>query len=57
LIDLIREEDNKESHQQGFDWIYIDGSHESDDIVLDAEVAWRLARLKAILIFDDYAWD
>jgi len=24
---------------------------------LDAELAWRLARLKAILIFDDYAWD
>ena len=41
----------------GFDWIYIDGSHEADDTFLDAELAWRLARKGAIFLFDDYKWD
>ncbi|KAE9397634.1 glycosyl transferase [Gymnopus androsaceus JB14] len=41
---------------QGFDWIYIDGSHEADDTLLDAELAWRLARKDAMVIFDDYHW-
>ncbi|KAJ4472008.1 glycosyltransferase family 8 protein [Lentinula aciculospora] len=43
--------------QVGFDWIYIDGSHEADDTFLDGELAWRLARKGAIVIFDDYYWD
>jgi predicted O-methyltransferase YrrM len=38
----------------GFDWIYVDGSHEADDTFLDGELAWRLARKGAIFIFDDY---
>ncbi|KAE9397628.1 glycosyl transferase [Gymnopus androsaceus JB14] len=42
---------------QGFDWIYIDGSHEADDTLLDAELAWRLARKDAVVIFDDYHWN
>lgn len=41
----------------GFDWIYIDGSHEADDTFLDAELAWRLARRGAVFIFDDYDWN
>lgn len=41
----------------GFDWIYIDGSHEADDTLLDGELCWRLAREGAIVIFDDYHWD
>ncbi|KAF8622025.1 hypothetical protein AX15_007315 [Amanita polypyramis BW_CC] len=41
----------------GFDWIYVDGSHEADDTFLDGELAWRLAREGAIVIFDDYHWD
>src|SRR5882757_8195654 len=28
----------------GFDWVYVDGSHRADDTLLDAELAWRLAR-------------
>ncbi|KAF8335997.1 glycosyltransferase family 8 protein [Cantharellus anzutake] len=40
----------------GFDWIYIDGSHEADDTLLDGELAWRLAKKNAIIIFDDYDW-
>ncbi|KAG8957541.1 hypothetical protein FRC03_010047 [Tulasnella sp. 419] len=40
----------------GFDWVYVDGSHEADDTLLDGELAWRLARKDAIFIFDDYRW-
>ncbi|EIM82724.1 nucleotide-diphospho-sugar transferase [Stereum hirsutum FP-91666 SS1] len=43
--------------EPGFDWIYVDGSHEADDTFLDGELAWRLARKGAIFIFDDYDWD
>ncbi|KAG9014684.1 hypothetical protein FRB94_010531 [Tulasnella sp. JGI-2019a] len=55
LFLLLTEE--MESSTPGFDWIYIDGSHEADDTFLDGELAWRLARDGAILIFDDYRWD
>jgi predicted O-methyltransferase YrrM len=43
--------------EPGFDWIYVDGSHEADDTFLDGELAWRLARKGAVVIFDDYGWD
>ncbi|KAF9066984.1 glycosyltransferase family 8 protein [Rhodocollybia butyracea] len=46
-----------ENEQSGFDWVYIDGSHEADDTFLDGELAWRLARKGAVVIFDDYLWD
>lgn len=55
LCTLLQEEMNKD-HEAGFDWIYIDGSHRSDDTLLDAELAWRLARPGCIFIFDDYNW-
>ena len=41
----------------GYDFIYVDGSHESDDTLLDAELAWRLARNGALFILDDYCWE
>ncbi|KAH8993592.1 glycosyltransferase family 8 protein [Lactarius hatsudake] len=41
----------------GFDWVYVDGSHEADDTFLDGELAWRLAKKGAVFIFDDYHWD
>ncbi|KAF8961161.1 glycosyltransferase family 8 protein [Flammula alnicola] len=52
----ILEEEMSATHP-GFDWIYIDGSHEAHDTMLDGELAWRLARKGAIVIFDDYHWD
>ena len=55
LYTLLQEE-MKKDHEAGFDWIYIDGSHRSDDTLLDAELAWRLARPGCIFIFDDYNW-
>ena len=40
----------------GFDFVYIDGSHEADDTFLDGELAWRLTRPGGLIIFDDYRW-
>ncbi|KAL0563337.1 hypothetical protein V5O48_018734, partial [Marasmius crinis-equi] len=54
LYRLLEEEIEKAAG--GFDFVYIDGSHEADDTFLDAELAWRLTRPGAIVIFDDYEW-
>ncbi|TEB21393.1 glycosyltransferase family 8 protein [Coprinellus micaceus] len=43
--------------EEGFDWVYVDGSHRSDDTFLDGEMAWRLTRKGGLMIFDDYLWD
>ncbi|EIN10184.1 nucleotide-diphospho-sugar transferase [Punctularia strigosozonata HHB-11173 SS5] len=55
LMKLLEEEMSAE--EPGFDWVYVDGSHEADDTLLDGELAWRLARKGAIFIFDDYKWN
>jgi predicted O-methyltransferase YrrM len=39
-----------------FDFIFIDGSHFADDVMIDAVMAWRLLRNGGILVFDDYLW-
>ena len=40
-----------------FDFIYVDGSHATIDVLEDAVSAYRLAKRGAIIAFDDYAWD
>jgi predicted O-methyltransferase YrrM len=42
--------------RESFDLIFVDGSHFSDDVMLDAVFSWRLLRKDGILIFDDYLW-
>lgn len=42
--------------QYGFDFIYIDGSHASIDVLHDAVLAWTLAKPGSIIAFDDYRW-
>jgi predicted O-methyltransferase YrrM len=39
------------------DFIYIDGSHHSADVLRDAVIAWELAKPGAIICFDDYEWN
>lgn len=39
-----------------FDFIYIDGSHYSKDVLEDAILAWRLVKPKGHIIFDDFNW-
>lgn len=51
---LLEEEMN--SSEPVFNWIYVNGSHEVDDTLLDGELAWHLAKKGAILVFDDYHW-
>ena len=55
LMEVLVEE--MSAAEPGFDWVYVDGSHEADDTFLDGELAWRLARKGAVVIFDDYHWD
>jgi lipopolysaccharide biosynthesis glycosyltransferase/predicted O-methyltransferase YrrM len=57
LMTILREETASPSSSGGFDFVYLDGSHEADDTLLDAELAWRLTRPGALFILDDYAWD
>ncbi len=42
--------------QQGrlFDLIYIDGSHDRDDVLIDSVFSWRLLKPGGFLIWDDY---
>jgi len=45
------------SHKQNFfDLIYIDGSHHSDDVIIDAVKGFEMLSSNGIMIFDDYLW-
>ena len=39
---------------EGFDFIYVDGSHAALDVIRDAAGAWKLLKAGGILVFDDY---
>lgn len=39
-----------------FDLIYIDGSHHSDDVVVDAIKSFEMLKVNGLIIFDDYFW-
>lgn len=39
-----------------YDFIYIDGSHQSHDVLTDACMAWPLLKLGGVMAFDDYGW-
>lgn len=40
-----------------FDWIYLDGSHDSKDVLFESVAAFKLLKSGGILVFDDYGWD
>lgn len=40
-----------------FDFIYIDGSHGQVEVLEDAVLSFRLAKVGSIVCFDDYLWD
>src|SRR5215813_7205171 len=40
-----------------FDLIYIDGSHERDDVLMDSIMSWRVLAQGGHIIWDDYLWD
>lgn len=39
-----------------FDFIYVDGSHQAPDVLLDAVLAFKLLRVGGVMAFDDYLW-
>lgn len=43
-------------HENSFDFIYVDGSHATIDILSDAVLAYKLLKLNGVMIFDDYLW-
>jgi predicted O-methyltransferase YrrM len=40
-----------------YDFIYVDGSHQTIDVLEDAILSFQLAKVGAIIGFDDYRWD
>lgn len=40
-----------------FDFIYVDGSHQAADVLLDAILSFRLLRVGGVIAFDDYLWN
>lgn len=39
-----------------YDLVYIDGSHHSDDVIVDAFKAFEMLKVGGLMIFDDYFW-
>jgi hypothetical protein len=46
--------ENSEYHV--YDFIYVDGSHYCDDVMIDAIKSFELLKVGGILVFDDYFW-
>lgn len=45
-----------EGHRGGFDFIYVDGSHQAFDVLCDAVLCFRLLKVGGLMVFDDYLW-
>lgn len=43
-----------EGHLSTFDWVFVDGSHLAVDVLYDAVLAFKLAKVGGIIVFDDY---
>ncbi|MDB4413750.1 class I SAM-dependent methyltransferase [Pirellulaceae bacterium] len=39
-----------------FDFIYVDGSHETIDTMADLVIAWELLESNGVFVIDDYGW-
>lgn len=40
-----------------FDLIYVDGSHETADVLADARLAYAVSHPGTLIAFDDFGWD
>jgi predicted O-methyltransferase YrrM len=47
---------NDNHRKREFDLIYVDGSHHSDDVVVDAIKCFEMLKVGGLMIFDDYLW-
>lgn len=43
-------------HQLRFDWVYIDASHETMDVLLDMSLYWPLVKPGGVMFGDDWHW-
>jgi predicted O-methyltransferase YrrM len=43
-------------HLCSFDLVYVDGSHESSDVLCDLVGAFQLCKVQGLIICDDYLW-
>jgi predicted O-methyltransferase YrrM len=43
-------------HLGSFDLVYVDGSHESSDVLCDLVAAFQLCKVDGLIICDDYLW-
>ncbi len=39
-----------------FDFVYVDGSHQAPDVLVDAVLGFKLLRVGGTMAFDDYLW-
>jgi len=39
-----------------FDVVYVDGSHQAPDVLMDCVMSFQLLRVGGLMIFDDYIW-
>lgn len=39
-----------------FDFVYIDGSHQAPDVLLDSALGFKLLKIGGVMVFDDYVW-
>lgn len=46
----------RQSSDNVFDFIYVDGPHYCDDVLFDAISCFELLKVGGLLIFDDYLW-
>ena len=40
-----------------YDFIYVDASHEPDDVLYDAVLSWDMLKPEGLMIFDELNWD
>ena len=45
-----------EGHASSFDIVYVDGSHQAPDVLLDMVLAYQLCKVNGLIICDDYVW-
>lgn len=45
-----------EGKENFFDMVYIDGSHASTDVLVDAVLSFKLIKIGGSMVFDDYLW-
>jgi hypothetical protein len=43
--------------EEYFDWVYIDGNHSYENVLLDLETYWPFVKVGGILCGDDYGWE